>query len=122
MPFVGEIEYPIIRDMDVNGYERQHGSDLEVGSYDHRPILMSPDDVPSIERGCALSAHQCPLPRKIFDLAGAFALELIPEILGDERVGIRYAINGLLSLTPDGFPILGETPGEGAVGGVGHLD
>ena len=38
------------------------------------------------------------------------ALELVPDILGDERVGIRHAINGLLSLTPDGMPILGETP------------
>ena len=38
------------------------------------------------------------------------ALEIVPDILGDERVGIRYAINGLLSLTPDGMPILGETP------------
>ena len=38
------------------------------------------------------------------------ALELVPEVLGDERVGISYAINGLLSLTPDGNPILGETP------------
>jgi len=37
------------------------------------------------------------------------ALELVPDILGDERVGVRYAINGLLSLTPDGNPILGET-------------
>ena len=37
------------------------------------------------------------------------ALELVPDILGDERVGIRK-INGLLSLTPDGMPILGETP------------
>src|SRR6267142_3064902 len=27
---VGEIKYPIIRDMDTNGYERQHGGDLEV--------------------------------------------------------------------------------------------
>src|SRR5438132_8642982 len=35
---VGEIKYPIIRDMDTNGYERQHGGDLEVGRYDHRPI------------------------------------------------------------------------------------
>ncbi len=34
----------------------------------------------------------------------------MPDILGNEQVGIRYAINGLLSLTPDGFPILGETP------------
>ena len=28
------------------------------------------------------------------------ALELMPEIVGDESVGIKYAINGLLSLTP----------------------
>src|SRR3989440_5896900 len=28
---VGEIKYPIVRDMDPNGYERQHGSDLDVG-------------------------------------------------------------------------------------------
>jgi glycine cleavage system aminomethyltransferase T len=34
----------------------------------------------------------------------------VPEILGDESVGIKYAINGLLSLTPDGLPLLGETP------------
>ena len=38
------------------------------------------------------------------------ALELVPDILGDERVGIRHAINGLIALTPDGNPILGETP------------
>ncbi|MCA9970163.1 MAG: FAD-dependent oxidoreductase, partial [Anaerolineales bacterium] len=38
------------------------------------------------------------------------ALELMPEILGDEKAGIRHAINGLLSLTPDGAPIIGETP------------
>ena len=25
-------------------------------------------------------------------------------------MGIKYAINGLLSLTPDGLPLLGETP------------
>src|SRR4030081_3516279 len=47
---VGEIKYPIIRDMDTNGYERQHGSDMEVGSYDHRPILWDPDNIPSIEQ------------------------------------------------------------------------
>ena len=34
----------------------------------------------------------------------------MPEIIGDESVGQKYAINGLLSLTPDGMPILGETP------------
>ncbi len=38
------------------------------------------------------------------------ALELMPEILGDEKVGVKYAINGLIALTPDGMPCLGETP------------
>ncbi|HEY4850892.1 MAG TPA: FAD-binding oxidoreductase, partial [Streptosporangiaceae bacterium] len=29
---VGEIAYPIVRDVDTNMYERQHGGDMEVGS------------------------------------------------------------------------------------------
>ncbi len=106
---VSEIKYPIIRDMDTNGYERQHGSDMEVGSYDHRPILWEPDDVPAIGQA-KLSPTELPFTKEDFDPSLERALELMPEILGDERVGIRHAINGLLSLTPDGFPILGETP------------
>ncbi len=105
----GEISFPIVRDMDTNMYERQHGSDMEVGSYAHRPILMEPDDIPSIEAS-KLSPTELPFTEADFDLQYEQALELIPEILGDERVGIRHAINGLLSLTPDGNPILGETP------------
>jgi len=106
---VGEIKYPIIRDMDTNGYERQHGGDLEVGSYDHRPILWEPDDIPSIGQS-KLSPTELPFTKEDFDESLEHALELIPDILGDPRVGIRHAINGLLSLTPDGLPLLGETP------------
>ena len=43
------IEFPIVRDMDTNMYERQDGSGLEVGSYAHRPILHDPDEIPSVE-------------------------------------------------------------------------
>src|SRR5262249_34290914 len=43
------VGYPIIRDVDTNMYERQHGAEFEIGSYAHRPILMDPDDIPSIE-------------------------------------------------------------------------
>jgi glycine cleavage system aminomethyltransferase T/glycine/D-amino acid oxidase-like deaminating enzyme len=106
---VGEIRYPIVRDMDTNMYERQHGGDLEVGSYAHRPILMEADAIPSIAQS-ALSPTELPFTKEDFDLQMEQALELVPDILGDERVGIRHAINGLLSLTPDGNPILGETP------------
>jgi glycine cleavage system aminomethyltransferase T/glycine/D-amino acid oxidase-like deaminating enzyme len=106
---VGEIEYPIIRDVDTNMYERQHGSDLEVGSYAHRPILIDPDTIPSIAES-ALTPTELPFTQDDFAPQMEQALELIPSILGDERVGIRHAINGLISLTPDGNPILGETP------------
>src|SRR5260370_2158165 len=32
------------------------------------------------------------------------------ELLGDERGGIRYSINGLISMTPDGHPVIGQHP------------
>ncbi len=105
----GEISYPIVRDVDTNMYERQHGGDMEVGSYAHRPIIVSPDDIPSNE-AAALSPTELPFTSDDFDPQLAEALELMPDLLGDERVGIRYAINGLISMTPDGHPLLGEMP------------
>jgi glycine cleavage system aminomethyltransferase T/glycine/D-amino acid oxidase-like deaminating enzyme len=105
----GEIAYPIVRDVDENMYERQHGGDMEVGSYAHRPIVVAPDDIPSIEEA-VLSPTEMPFTQDDFDPQLELALELMPELLGDERAGVRYAINGLISMTPDGHPVLGETP------------
>jgi glycine cleavage system aminomethyltransferase T/glycine/D-amino acid oxidase-like deaminating enzyme len=104
-----EVEYPIVRDMDTNMYERQHGSGFEIGSYAHRAILMEADDIPSIAAS-ALSPTMLPFTAEDFDPQLEDALELFPEIVGDESVGQKLAINGLLSLTPDGNPIIGETP------------
>ena len=111
---VGEIEFPIIRDVDTNMYQRQHGGELEIGSYAHRPILMDADEIPSIEAS-AMSPTELPFTQEDFDAQMEDALELMPEIVGDERVGVKYAINGLLSLTPDGNPLLGETPEVGGL-------
>jgi glycine cleavage system aminomethyltransferase T/glycine/D-amino acid oxidase-like deaminating enzyme len=105
----GEIGFPIVRDMDTNMYERQHGTGFEIGSYAHRAILWDPDDIPSIEES-ALSPTQLPFTKEDFDPQLEDALELFPEIVGEEKVGVKLAINGLLSLTPDGMPLLGETP------------
>ena len=104
-----EVGFPIVRDMDTNMYERQHGTGFEIGSYAHRAILMEPDDIPSIE-AAALSPTMLPFTQEDFDPQLEDALELFPEIVGDESVGVKLAINGLLSLTPDGNPIIGETP------------
>src|SRR4249919_4323680 len=105
----GVIELPIVRDMDTNMYERQDGAGLEIGSYAHRPILHDPEEIPSIEEA-ALSPTEFPFTQADFADQMEHALELMPEIVGDESVGVKYAINGLISLTPDGMPILGETP------------
>src|SRR3954463_6179554 len=105
----GVIEFPIVRDMDTNMYERQDGSGLEIGSYAHRPILHDPEEIPSNEEA-ALSPTEFQFTQEDFTEQMEAALELIPDVLNDESVGIKYAINGILSLTPDGLPILGESP------------
>src|SRR5438477_5757448 len=104
-----DIEHPIVRDMDTNMYERQAGGDLEIGSYAHRPILYSSEDLPSVEQA-ALSPTEFPFTQSDFAPQMEHALELMPDIVGDESVGVKYAINGILSLTPDGMPVLGESP------------
>ena len=101
-----ELAYPIVRDMDTFCYERQSAGSMEVGSYAHRPILMRPDDIPSNEAS-ALTPTELPLTYDDFEPQMEQAIELM-EMLGDAE--IKYAINGLLSLTPDAMPVLGETP------------
>ncbi len=108
----GEISIPIVRDMDTFCYERQHGADMEVGSYAHRAILHEPEDIPSIEQA-KLSPTEMPFTSDDFDPQLEQAYELMPELLGAEGAEMRYAINGLLSLTCDGAPILGESQVKG---------
>ena len=103
-----DIENPIVRDMDTNMYERQAGGDLEIGSYAHRPILYNSEDLPSV-KDAALSPTEFPFTQADFAPQMEHALELMPEIVGDEKVGVKYAINGILSLTPDGMPVVGES-------------
>jgi glycine cleavage system aminomethyltransferase T/glycine/D-amino acid oxidase-like deaminating enzyme len=108
----GEISIPIVRDMDTFCYERQHGADMEVGSYAHRAILMEPEDIPTIDQS-KLSPTELPFTSDDFDPQLEQAYELMPELLGAEGAEMRYAINGLLSLTCDGLPILGESHVKG---------
>jgi glycine cleavage system aminomethyltransferase T/glycine/D-amino acid oxidase-like deaminating enzyme len=101
-----ELAFPIVRDMDTFMYERQTAGSMEVGSYAHRPIFHSPDEIPSIAEA-RFSPTELPFTADDFDDQLEDALELMPEIL--EGAEIKYAINGLLSLTPDAMPLIGET-------------
>ena len=69
------IEFPIVRDMDTNMYERQDGTGLEIGSYAHRPILHDPTRDP-LDRGSGAVADRVPVHRgrlRAADGAGARA-------------------------------------------------
>ena len=101
-----EIGYPIVRDMDTLCYERQSAGSMEIGSYGHRPIFHHPDEIPSNEEA-ALSPTEMPFTPDDFDPQMETAIELM-EMLGDAE--IKYAINGLLAMTPDTMPCLGENP------------
>jgi glycine/D-amino acid oxidase-like deaminating enzyme len=103
------LAYPVIRDMDALMYARQSGTDFEIGSYAHRAILVDVHDIPSNEEA-ALSPTELPFTAEDFDPHLSRALELYPSIVGNEEAGIKHAINGLISLTADGFQLLGETP------------
>ncbi len=101
-----ELAFPIVRDMDTFMYERQTGGSMEVGSYAHRPIFHHPDEIPSIAEA-RFSPTELPFTDEDFDDQMEDALELMPEILSTAE--IKYATNGLLSLTPDAMPLIGET-------------
>ena len=65
---VGEITFPIVRDMDTFCYERQHGGDIEVGSYAHRAILLRPrrDPVDRASRPCRRPSCRSPRTTSTF--------------------------------------------------------
>jgi glycine cleavage system aminomethyltransferase T/glycine/D-amino acid oxidase-like deaminating enzyme len=104
------VSFPVVRDMDVKMYERQRGPDLEIGSYAHRPILHDPEEIPPVGAPGQQSPTRFPFTADDFAPQLEHAKELFPDLLAQPGPQTRTAINGLLSLTPDGHPLLGETP------------
>jgi len=49
---------------------------------------VRPDEIPSIEQS-VLSPPRCPFTQEDFDPQLEEALELMPSLLGDEKVGVR---------------------------------
>lgn len=106
------ISVPLVRDMDARMYARQRGPDLELGSYAHRPILHEPTEIPPLGAPGQNSPTRMPFTEQDFATQLAHARQLYPELLGQhsrDGVEVTQAINGLLSLTADGAPLVGET-------------
>ena len=118
-----EIEQPMLRHQDASLYFRQHADAYGVGSYNHEPLLVDPEDIygpeklddlgleyPSLREFTAEHFVENTHPdhdRSAYEAAS----ELVPSF---EDTGWESQINGMFCFTPDGMPILG--PDEGVDG------
>ena len=105
------ISFPLLRDMDHKMYERQRGADLEIGSYAHRPLLHRPEEIPPVgDHPGQATPTSFPFTEQDFEQQMQHAREMFPQLLTDPEPPRKTAINGLLSLTPDGGALIGELP------------
>ena len=100
-----DIGMPIVRVHDNGAYCRMHGAEFGIGTYDHEPLSVEPEDIASHR----LSREPTKLAFTPQHFAGTHrAIEaLFPAIRGKPIV---KSFNGMFSFTPDGMPILGPHP------------
>ena len=90
-----EVVHPILRHQDHAMYFRQVADAYAIGNYRHEPRLAEPERPAEL----AFTADD-------FAAARAEAGRMLPAL---RDVEITRAFNGLMSFTPDGFPLLGES-------------
>lgn len=91
-----EIVHPILRHQDRSMYFRQHRDAYGIGSYQHEPLLVAPEDLGKTATKPFTPEH--------FENAWKSAVELLPALAGAE---LDTEFNGMFAFTPDGMPILG---------------
>lgn len=99
-----EVVHPILRHQDKSMYFRQHADSYGIGSYQHEPLLVEPDDILSYKEAPVMPSIT-PFTSEHFEKAWESAVELLPALRSADLV---YRINGMFSFTPDGQPIFGQ--------------
>jgi glycine cleavage system T protein len=94
-----EIVHPVLRHQDVAMYFRQHADAYGVGSYKHKPLLVSPWELGQEAKRPFTPEH--------FAVAQQATDELLPPLKGK---GYVTRFNGMFAFTTDGMPILGPAP------------
>ncbi|WP_016909428.1 FAD-dependent oxidoreductase [Streptomyces xiaopingdaonensis] len=104
-----EASRPILRHQDYSLYFREHLAEgaLGIGSYAHRPLPVDPQ-APPAHSETTPNPSQLPFTRGLFAPSMRESAKLLPVLEGVEP---RHGIDGILSFTPDGMPLLGEAPG-----------
>jgi glycine cleavage system aminomethyltransferase T/glycine/D-amino acid oxidase-like deaminating enzyme len=101
-----EVVHPILRHQDKSLYFRQHADHYGIGSYQHEPLLVEADQIRSYQDSPIMPSIREFTPEH-FAKPWTDAVQLLPAL---RQVDLTYKINGMFSFTPDGLPLLGETP------------
>ena len=105
---LAEAGFPILRHQDQDVYFREHVDRLGIGSYAHRPMPVNLRDLAD-STDVSASAMPSMLPFTDEDFAPAWEqCKLLLPCL--ERAKIDNGFNGIFSFTPDGGPLIGESP------------
>src|SRR3954465_4914791 len=99
-----EVVHAILRHQDHSMYFRQHADAYGIGNYRHEPRLTEPEDIRA--PGGELQPSIVPFTEEDFATAARETGALLPAL---RDVPLRRTLNGLMSFTPDGFPLLGES-------------
>ncbi|TVP67533.1 MAG: FAD-dependent oxidoreductase [Leptolyngbya sp. LCM1.Bin17] len=100
-----EVTYPIVRHQDHAMYFRQHGDSWGIGSYQHEPLLVDPDNILPYAEAPVMPSVK-PFTEEHFGPAWESTQELFPALTGVE---LTDKFNGMFSFTPDGGSVIGES-------------
>ena len=104
-----EFRDPIVRHQDAAMYLRQRADHYVIGSYRHEPLLVDAGDIPNWDLAPEMPSMMA-WDDPIFEHGRRSAGELMPALQGVE---LGRKVNGMFSFTPDGMPLLGESPQVG---------
>ena len=97
---------PILRHQDRDLYFREHEDRIGIGSYAHRPMPVDLEDVAAPGESPAMPSMLA-FTEKDFEPSWRDAAELLPALSATK---VDEGFNGVFSFTPDGFPLMGESP------------
>lgn len=100
---------PMLRHQDQDLYYREHGEQYGIGYYGHRPMPIVASSLGATPKD--VDEHHMPsrleFTAQDFEPAWKHSQELLPALREAE---IADGFNGIFSFTPDGGPLIGQSP------------
>lgn len=106
----GSARLPILRHQDADLYYREHGDRIGIGSYAHRPMPVTMGELPWFapeEYSDTRMPSRLTFTPEDFELQWEDCRRLLPALREAE---IDDGFNGIFSFTPDGGPLVGQSP------------